>query len=300
MRSLSSSSFALLVVAVCAVLLVAVPTLTHGAAAAAAAAPTQQRQQQQSRNTALPYFITQAKAALEDAIAPVAATLSPYLPAALRELAPPFLHGAVSLVMVGPAARRPPPCVNGPAGDELLQHTTAKFVYAAGAIAAEVTVLRMVYREPYRNLRRNPLHRLLCGPGGFVLLVLLAAMPNDLVDTSLACVFLGHLSAAVYTPAIVCGQLLRVYVAALVPRMPQLSVAYAALLAYWEKGEMQQQQQQQQDGGVSQVWAEVMMAVVVAGALLFCAAARRGGASAASSSSGRKDRESDGDDYYED
>lgn len=249
--------------------------------------------------TALPPVVSQVKAAVWQMLVPVAAKLSPYVPLPVRELVPPFLHGAVSLVMVGRGARLPPPSVNGAGGDELLLHTTTKFIYAAGAIAAELTLLRLVYREPYRNLRRNPMNRLFCSPAGFALLVFLTALPNNLVDTSLLCILLWKLAAPVYTPAIVCGQLLRVYAAALVPRLPPLSAAYAAALAYFGVAETPQQRRGANDTAippydvVREAWAELALTAVVLAAVLFVVAAQRWRCSAQSC-----DSESDGDDYY--
>lgn len=252
-----------------------------------------------SNAAALPSFLSHFKATVQQVLAPVADTVAPYVPSPVRELAPPFVHGAVSLVMIGRGARQPPASVNGAAGDELTQHTTAKFVYAVGAITAEIMLLKLVYREPYRNLRRNPMNRLLCSPLGFTLLVLLTAIPNDLVDTSLVCIFLWKLSAAVYTPAIVCGQLLRVYASALVPRLPMLSAAYTAAGSFWRAAATPAGADDVASTlspvAVSEAWAEVVMAVVVAGAVLFCRAARRNSTEPA----GHKERESDGDDYYE-
>ncbi|KPA84059.1 putative mitochondrial hypothetical protein [Leptomonas pyrrhocoris] len=270
-------------------------TLTFTACAAAVTAPA-------SPEAGLPLFLSQVARAVEQTLAPVTAVLAPYVPNCMKELAPPFLRGAVSLVMVGRGARRPPAAVNGAAGDEVLLHTTAKFIYAAGAITAELTLLKMIYREPYRNLRRNPMNRLLCSPAGFVFLLLLTAAPNDLVDTSLICIFFWKLSASVYTPAVVCGQLLRVYVAALVPRLPPLSAAYTAFLAYWDAAE----HKDGADAGAAlpfdllrEALAEIALTAVMAGAVAFAVAARRSSCSSSAGSATPREPESDGDDYYE-
>jgi hypothetical protein len=268
---------------VCAALLLVAPTATVGAAA-----PT-------GSNAVTPAPIaSRVRATVKQLVSPVAARVSLYVPSPVCELAPPFLQGAVSLVMVGRGARLPPASVNGPAGDEVLLHTTAKFFYAAGAIAAELMLLQLVYREPYRNLRRNPINRFFCSPVGFAFLVLLTAVPNDLVDISLLCVFFWKLSASVYTPAIVCGQLLRVYVAALLPRLPVLSAARACFLAYWG-GDASASEEALPYDVVHEAGAEVVLAAAVAGAVLFAAAARRGTGVPAK----LRERESDGDDYYE-
>ncbi|CAM36560.1 conserved hypothetical protein [Leishmania braziliensis MHOM/BR/75/M2904] len=194
--------------------------------------------------------------------------------------------------MVGRSLRTPPAAVSGSKGDEILQHTTAKFVYAAGAIVAELALLKLVYREPYRNQRKNRANRFFATAAGFILSVLLTALPNDLIDTSLVGIFYFQLSSQVYTPAIVCGQLLRVYLAALVPALPPLSAAYTAFLAYWADGFA---------GGFSatqvrEAWAEVILTLVVICAFVFSMSARRGAGVAPSLLP--LEPESDGDDYY--
>ncbi|KPI83579.1 hypothetical protein ABL78_7382 [Leptomonas seymouri] len=269
------------------VMLLAASTFTSAASAPASTAATR------------PPFLFPVKGTVEQMLGSFAARLSPYLPNCVKELAPSFLQGAASLVMVGRGARRPPASVNGVAGDEVLLHTTAKFTYAAGAIAAELALLKLIYREPFRNLRRNSMNRLLCTPVGFAFLVLLTAVPNDLVDTSLVFIFFWKLSASVYTPAVVCGQLLRVYVAALMPRLPPLSAAYSAFLHYWGASEASQHA----DVAAAlpfdvarEAWAEIVLTAVVVGAVMFSVAARRSGAGGPAKA---RESESDGDSYYE-
>ncbi|GET88699.1 hypothetical protein, conserved [Leishmania tarentolae] len=234
---------------------------------------------------------SRARHTAEVALAPIAAKVPPCAPPAVLELAPIFAHGAASLVMVGRGRRTPPPAVNGPRGDDVLQHTTAKFAYATGAIVAELALLKIVHREPYRNQRRNPVNRFFATAAGFFLLVLLTALPNDLVDTSLVCIFYFKLSSQVYMPAVVCGQLVSVYVAALVPALPPLSAAYTAFLACWTDSLIDGLSPAQ----VREAWAELILALVVLGAFAFFMSARRAAGSAQSS---LLELESDGDDYY--
>ncbi|KAK7195858.1 hypothetical protein NESM_000517200 [Novymonas esmeraldas] len=231
-----------------------------------------------------------ARHAAEQMLAPVAAALLPCLPTPVRELGPAFAHGAASLVMIGRRARAVPAAVNGAHGDAVLQHTACKFVYAAGAAGAELALLKLVYREPYRNQRRNPINSFFATATGFAILVLLTALPNDLVDTSLVCVLCFKLSSEVYTPAIVCGQLLRVYAAAVVPALPTVSTAYTALLAYWADGSATGLTRTQ----VREAWTELVLAALVVGAIAFTTSARRTASPAAS-----QEPESDGDTYYD-
>ncbi|KAG5504365.1 hypothetical protein JKF63_04814 [Porcisia hertigi] len=235
-------------------------------------------------------FVGRARDTLEHALAPIAEKALPCVPSSVVELAPIFAHGAASLVVVGRGARRPLAVVSGTNGDEVLQHTTEKFVYAAGAIIAEIALLQLVYREPYRNLRKNRANYFFSTATGFVVLVLLTAFPNDLVDTSLVCIFYFKLSSQVYVPAVVCGQLLRVYMAALVPALPPLSAAYTALLAYWSDHLAEGLSSAQ----VREACAELVLASMVMGAFLFSFSARHG----ASEATSPIEPESDGDDYY--
>ncbi|AYU78932.1 hypothetical protein conserved [Leishmania donovani] len=233
-----------------------------------------------------------ARHTAEHALAPIAAKVLPCVPPPVLELVPIFAHGAASLVMVGRGVRTPPPAVSGAKGDEVLQHTTAKFVYAAGAIVAELALLKLVYREPYRNQRKNRVNSFFATAAGFFLLVLLTALPNDLMDTSLMCVFYFKLSSQVYMPAVVCGQLLSVYLAALVPALPPLSAAYTAFLAYWADSFTDGLSATQ----VREAWTELILALVVMGAFAFSVSARRGAGAALPLSP--QEPESDGDDYY--
>ncbi|KAG5478840.1 hypothetical protein CUR178_05420 [Leishmania enriettii] len=238
-------------------------------------------------------FAARLRHCAAEALGPIAVKVLPCVPPPMFELAPIFAHGAASLVMVGRGARAPPAAVSGAKGDEVLQHTTAKFVYAAGAILAELALLKLVYREPYRNHRKNRANRFFATALGFVVLVLLTAIPNDLVDTSLVCVFYFKLSSQVYTPAVVCGQLLRVYLTALVPALPPLSAAYSAFLAYWTDNFADGVSTAQ----VREAWAELVLILAVMGAIVFSASARRGSGAAPWLSP--IERESDGDDYYD-
>ncbi|KAG5478644.1 hypothetical protein LSCM1_06048 [Leishmania martiniquensis] len=238
-------------------------------------------------------FAAQLRHTAADAITPMVVRVAPCVPPPVLELAPIFAHGAASLVMVGGRARAPPAAVSGAKGDEVLLHTTAKFVYAAGAIVAELLLLKLVYREPYRNHRKNRANRFFSTALGFALFVLLTALPNDLMDTSLVCIFYFKLSSQVYTPAVVCGQLLRVYLIALVPALPPLSAAYSAFLAYWTDSVASGLSATQ----VREAWAELVLILVVMGAFVFSVSARHGAGNTLLSSPA--ERESDGDDYYD-
>lgn len=156
-------------------------------------------------------------------------------PPTLSRLSLPLLRGAVSAVVIGQglrpaggppetreAAERPVPL--------LLSHATEKLLYAVGAALAEWILLKIIQREPYRNLRRNRWNHFFSTACGGMLLVLLTAVPNRLVNTSLVCILVLRLSASVYGPTLVLGHLLRSYLISLVPLSSSLPATYAAIM----------------------------------------------------------------------
>lgn len=213
------------------------------------------------------------------------------IPSPCRELASDFLSGALSVVMVGQSLKpvaagygaEPMPSTADDEGrlEAIRTHTTSKFLYASGVTAAELLLLRVFYREPHGNRRRN--RRVLCffsSSVGFRLLTVLLAIPNGVAPLAVLVVMLWKLCDSVYTPAIIIANVVRPYIVAAIRSCPctdklthKAQAAIAALMGSGAVGGSEREAQ----GCAGQAMATLLWITIVV-SILFLSAARDDGA----------------------